>query len=303
MSTRTIYQRALKKSQRVLLKWRRAIFPLLPQRELFPSDVILHFGYHRCLTVYYEGIFSRLSKEFNFSFQNFFALHSYTGFEQAVVSGMGKRVVGLDNVSDINFAKFPGYKGSHFVRDPRDLIVSGYHYHLWTDEPRIIGKGTDPKRIDWEPIIRHPYFLQYVENERNKFPNNISYQEYLKSLDVERGLILEILWWQSIFEQMQKWQLNPLIIELKFEEIVGNEVEAFRKVFDHYEFHPKLKQRGLEIVDELSIKNQPSGERKHIRSGKPAQWKVEFTPLMKEVFRNLYGNLLIQFGYEQGNDW
>jgi hypothetical protein len=26
------------------------------------------------------------------------------------------------------------YRGSHMIRDPRDIVLSGYHYHLWTSE-------------------------------------------------------------------------------------------------------------------------------------------------------------------------
>ena len=48
----------------------------------------------------------------------------------------------LENETDLIFAnhsqleldELGDFVGSHMIRDPRDVIVSGYFYHLWTDE-------------------------------------------------------------------------------------------------------------------------------------------------------------------------
>ena len=34
----------------------------------------------------------------------------------------------------IDRAALPPYRGAHLIRDPRDIVVSGYFYHLWTEE-------------------------------------------------------------------------------------------------------------------------------------------------------------------------
>jgi Sulfotransferase domain len=291
-----IYKRIARKGEWAFCKWAGRIFPPLPQSALFPSDMIVHFSYHKCLTAYFGTIMWRLGEEFNFSVKHFRT--DLQDFEKAALFGKGKRVLSLNNSSGIDFAKFPSYKGSHFIRDPRDLVVSGYRYHLWTNEVWCVAPD-----FDWSEITGHPYFAQYIEQDHAKFPHHISYQEYLKKLDIERGLILELVWRQFGFTAMEEWQPNPNIIEFRYEDIVGNEVAAFRKIFEHYEFHPKLMRRGLQLVDEHSLKNTAKGEKSHVRKGTAAQWKSEFTPLVKDAFKKLNGDLLIHLGYEQNENW
>jgi hypothetical protein len=40
----------------------------------------------------------------------------------------------LSNHSKMDLAPLAPYRGIHVMRDPRDMIVSGYHYHKWTNE-------------------------------------------------------------------------------------------------------------------------------------------------------------------------
>ena len=189
---------------------------------------------------------------------------------------------------------YPDYRGSHFVRDPRDLIVSGYHYHLWTGEPWCIAPD-----FDWRRIVNHPFFKEYVAGDDKRAPQRISYRDYLNTLDKEKGMIVEMLWRQHHFEHVRNWNYqNTKIMELKYEDIIGNEVESFGKLFSHYEFHPKIIDRGLEIVEKLSLKNKKKSKTGHVRNGTTSQWAAEFSPLHEHVFNDLYGDLLATMGYK-----
>jgi hypothetical protein len=269
----------------------------LRQDELFPTDVILHFSHHKCLTGYFNLILSGLSDEFRFESR------SYTSdlerFTTAVLQTTGKRVLSLNNHSDIPFARFSSYRGSHFIRDPRDLIVSGYRYHLWTGYPWCI-----PPQFDWGKIPSHPLFTTAVEPDPRRFPQGISYREYLNQLDLERGLILELLWRQKFFQNMALWDAhNENIIELRYEEIIGNEAESFQRIFTHYQFHPQMVARGVALAEQLSLKNVKKKETGHVRKGSPRQWSTEFTPTVKQLFKELNGDLLITLGYEKDLAW
>ncbi len=290
------YRKVTRKGQRILRHWLGHLFPPLPQPDLFPSQVILHFSHHKCLTGYYNMIMGQLGEEFNFPMQHFGS--NVRRFETAVINARKKGEFSLNNTSDFDLAHFPEFRGSHFIRDPRDLIVSGYHYHLSTLESWCITQD-----YPWDETTRHPYFTSYVEADLQKFPKNVSYQDYLKTLDPERGILLELIWRQFGFTAMLSWKPNPYIIEFKYETIVGNEVESFRKIFEHYEFHPKLVKRGLTLVDAFSLKNIVKGENRHARKGTSGQWKSEFTPRVTEAFKNLNGNLLIHLEYEKDNHW
>jgi len=54
----------------------------------------------------------------------------YARFEHAALNDSPQRVLSVNNRSDIPWDRLPESRGSYFIRDPRDLVVSGYHYHL-----------------------------------------------------------------------------------------------------------------------------------------------------------------------------
>lgn len=41
----------------------------------------------------------------------------------------------------------------------------------------------------------------------------------------------------------------------------------------------------------------------HYRSGLPGNWRQHFTPELRRRFRERYGELLVQLGYERTEDW
>lgn len=277
----------------------RGLFSNIDEANLFQNNLIIHFTYHKCLTVYYDKVMRLLGIEFKFYTADFQSNHEQ--FEEAVSKNQRKKVLCLTNTGmvDINWKTLPEYRGSHFVRDPRDMIVSGYYYHLWTMEEWC----TDTK-FDWTRIIDHPFFSQYIESNKSKYPLNRSYKEYINTLDMEKGFILEMIFRGENFSQMENWNFNnPRILELKYEEIIGNEVECFRRLFEHYKFHPKLIDRGVEIAKKFRLEKNIKSNTGHVRNGKPRQWPKEFSPLVKDLFKKAYGNLLIQLGYEEDMKW
>lgn len=278
-----------------LLNMRNRLYPKalpLEQGLLFPSDLIVHFSYHKCLTSYYIAIIRQLAAEFGF-FSKHFNME-YDRFEDAAVNKREKRLVSLNN-RRVDWEKLQEYKGSHFIRDPRDLVVSGYYYNQWTTE-----KWCNDPNFDWADITGHPLFDKYVESDKTRYPKNISYKKYLRHLNREQGFILEIMRREDSFSQMREWNFeNHRIIEFKYEDIIGNEGECCRRIFKHYGFHPELIRRGVKIAEKYSLKNQKAKDsRFHVRNGMPGQWAREFSPFIKKLFMQFHGDLLRTLGYE-----
>jgi len=253
-----------------------------PNQAFSSPNIVLHFSYHKCLTAYYQRIMRRLGGTYYFDYQHFKS--DISSFDAKVKSAKRGGAYSVNNHSDIDFAGFPQYKGSHFIRDPRDLIVSGYKYHLRTKEIWAIDS-----KYDWNKITQHPYFAELVESNTAKWPNNISYQDYLNTLPKDRGIVLEMLWRLGGFKHMGEWDFNnPEIIEFKYEDIIGHEIEVFDQIFDHYGFSTKVKERGLELVDELSLKNMKKQEQSHVRHGGSRQWESELSQEHLKTFDQLY---------------
>ena len=134
----------------------------------FAQDVIVHVTYHKCLTLYYKRIMQRLAAEFPFVWKEYYG--NSTAFKQHALEGLGKRMLGLSDRDDVPWEQLPPYRGSHFIRDPRDLIISGYYYHLRAAEAWCIAPD-----FPWKHYVTRPFFEQ-VEPDPTKHPQNISYQ-------------------------------------------------------------------------------------------------------------------------------
>jgi hypothetical protein len=250
---------------------RRAIYPFTGGR----GPTIVHVTHHRVGTVWFGKVMSLVARQFGLSYQ---------------------RVVRDSAVLDAEILLYPhsrlfdrallgSFRGSHLIRDPRDVVVSGYHYHLWTHEK-------------WVHIPSPEY-------------GGISYQQYLRSLNPEDGIAAEIRRMaESNFVEMGAWNYaQPEFLELKYEDFIADEAEHFARMFRHYGFKQAAVERGVDLALRFSFQKMAGRsigavqEGSHLRSGKPGQWQEMFTPDHKALFRELNGDLLERLGYVSGNDW
>lgn len=241
-----------------------------------PEHLIVHCSHHKVGTVWFKRILERLAKEYG--------LNLYSGPQ----SGLPESAhVFLEEHSQVDPSQLRTFRGSHMVRDPRDIVISGYFYHLWTKE-------------EWANIPQERY-------------GNVSYQTYLNALPQSEGLIAEMNRFAleySDLRDMTCWDYdNPNFLELKYEETLNDEEETFRRLFSHYGFNAEAIEDGLRIADEISFKNykkkieKNKKQKSHLRSGKTGEWRDLFDESHKEHCKALMGDALIQLGYESDKDW
>jgi hypothetical protein len=177
------------------------------------------------------------------------------------------------------------FRASHMVRDPRDIAVSGYHYHLWTTER-------------WVHVPREEYGGQ-------------TYQEYLGSLDPNEGIAAEIRRLSGrLFKGMAAWDYaQPEFLELRYEDVIADEPTWFTRLFRHYGFTEEAVAESVSIAGGFSfskITGRKIGEQQqgdHLRSGRHGQWRDEFTPEHVTLFKELTGDLVVRLGYESDPGW
>ena len=262
----------------------------------FRGRLLAHFSYHKCLTLYFQRVMQRLATEFGFAWLPFY--DDATGFAEAALGRGDARLLVLTDSDTVPWQALPEFRGSHFVRDLRDLVVSGYHYHLWTREAWCTAPG-----FPWHRYTDRPEFA-WVEPDRSQRPTAGSYQSYLQQLGSERGLLMEMLFRTPCIEQLRRWDFGREdILELRYEDVVGNEEAAFSRLFEHYGFTPSAAARGSELVREFRLENQPRRERTHVRSGASGQWRAHFTPRHVDCAKALFGDVLTRLGYEDSDGW
>ncbi|MGH8615943.1 MAG: hypothetical protein ACREYF_29010 [Gammaproteobacteria bacterium] len=138
-----------------------------------------------------------------------------------------------------------------------------------------------------------------------RFPRGLSYQEYISTLDPDRGMILELIWRSRHFEQMRRWDFsNPRIMEMRYEDIIGNKADTFGRLLEHYGFAPPVVAHGGLRWPKGRVSSTARKTRRAMCAVvRRNRWEQEFTPLLRMPFKESAGDLLVQLGYEASMEW
>jgi hypothetical protein len=196
------------------------------------------------------------------------------------------QIVSVNNHA-IDLERFDHCRISRFIRDPRDLVVSGYFYHKRGAEHwcNIVG----PAKEDWE-VVNGSIPEQMGKDQ--------SFATYLQGVNKEDGLIAEIDFRANHFNSMLQWPTtDPRIKLFRYEDIIGNEQDVFADIFLFYGLSWLDRKLGMALASRFSAERQ-TGSLKHIRNPTAGQWKDHFTPKVSNHFERRYGELLERYGYE-----
>lgn len=273
-----------------------SIIPILRRLSGQPFDskngnLVIHCCHHRAGTLWFSRILKSIAKYYHLSFS--FADQKYFHQKPAII---------LDNHSHIDLSALPkSFRGSHIIRDPREMIISGYYYHLWTKE-----KWANIPIKELGPNIEQYWPLLPVSKI-----GCLTYKEYLNSLNKEEGIFAEIHRASTTcIRDMVAWNYrHPNFLELRYEDLLQDEEKSFLELFKHYNFSEQAINQSLGIALSYSFKKITGRdigqvkEKSHIRSGGLGQWKSEFSEAHKKYFKMLHGNDLINLGYEKDLYW
>lgn len=245
---------------------------------------LIHCSYHKCLTGYYARVMGAMfNKLMPWSggyrhFDSDIDLY-YENFTKYKVSSVNNHFLDLSRLGD--------YRITRFIRDPRDMIVSGYFYHKRGAEDwcNVVSPDRNSGKISSDIIL-------------DAMGTKHSFSTYLQSMNEEDGLIAEIEFRRKHFNSILEWPDNDKNIRLyKYEDILGNEEEVYRDMFKFYELSTVETFLGSYFSRRYSASNQ-KGKIKHIRNPESNQWKKHFTPRVQESFNEFNSELLTKLGYE-----
>ena len=253
-----------------------------------------HFSYHKCLTVYLQRVMrtlfdpkllnkirKQLGMERKFGYKHFKAFK-----EEFLLEFHKYRFASLNN-HFMDLSDLPNIPKSHFVRDPRDLVVSGYFYHKRGSESWVRISGPDEKDFR----IVNGVVPEAISDE-------MSLHSYLNSCSLEDGLMAEIQFRSDHFKNMLAWSCDSNnCIEFRYEDIIGNELEVFKKLFRHYGFGENLTRRGIKACEKYSAQRQQD-KLKHIRDPKPSQYLDVMPKKVLDYFNYHYKDLLLKYDYD-----
>jgi hypothetical protein len=233
-----------------------------------PCGLRVHCGHHRCGTVWFHRILRLVGDRLELN------------YHRGQQSDLPKTAdLFFQDHSNIDKASLPPFLGSHIRRDPRDLIVSAYHYHRWSKEP-------------------------WLHVPREKLGGR-TYQEELHSLNPEDGLIFEMeRSSHHNITMMLTWDYrDDRIFEIAYEDLIADEEAIFHRLFKHYQFQGEDHRTAVETALSQSFKRVAKRtigdvkEGSHMRSGAAGQWRDVFTPRHIAHFKKLFGEGLDELGY------
>ena len=92
------------------------------------------FGHHKCATAWIDIILTEICFHMRLNFK---IVHKIDHFQNYGTLGAFVRQKQVDflaytNANRQDITDLPIYRGFHVVRDPRDILVSAYHSHLYS---------------------------------------------------------------------------------------------------------------------------------------------------------------------------
>jgi len=265
--------------------------------------MIIHCGHHKCGSVLFGTVLRKIRKMLKLTFRGTKGPEKkgiYSSYDVVVFSN-----------STIDFARIEKpYTGTHMIRDPRDVIVSGYLYHARCKEEWCVNVPDTTKTPVEFPQIPYSQYLRPEKWKREYMHslNGSSYQDNINSRDQQEGLIFEMNnYGRWTIESMLAWNYeNPHIMELQFEEVMRDFMGSFEQVFSHYGFPTSISRELLGLIASENISNlseKEIQESQHIHSRQTSKWKEYFSPRHKALFKDMFGDALIKLGYESNNNW
>lgn len=197
------------------------------------------------------------------------------------------------------------YRGFHVIRDPRDILVSSYFSDRYS----------------------HPVY-------REEFAQ---FRERLEEVPLEDGMRLELNRRTGEFEALEGWNYdNPRVYETRYEDLTARPYDEFVKILGFLGIampesavesakiraNRALRRAGLSlhtrgippdflrsVIDRQSFQKL-SGRQKgqedpksHYRKGVAGDWVNYLTGENKELFKDRWGRLTMDLGYEKDLSW
>lgn len=267
-------------------------------------DLRVYFGHARSASSWIIWIVERLCSRMG---MNYGSLYKQTLSKYKTIDNFVKQK-GLDFLlfpeGNIRKAKSisRNYRGFHVIRDPRDMLVSGYFFFR---------KGHKTKG--------HPKMAEFQKDVANLKGDSLM----LKTMEFLR----------PYFNNLTTWDYaNPNILELKYEYLVKDPINQFHLIFNHLDLRDgdkcpsqyevlinRMYNRGLSPIrfrydkfckkeieyvvntyDFMKMSRLDKKRKKgtpHYRKGAASVWKEHLSDEMLEVFNNMYPDLLDKTGY------
>lgn len=172
----------------------------------------------------------------------------------------------------------------HVIRDPRDLLVSGFFWHM--SPASQANAAANPWAGDRHRRLR-------------------------ARPDKESALLQDLDFAECYFAALREWDYGrDDILELRYEDMVADVPGFFRRSAAFLGLTRLPPDEFDAIVERHGYARQTGGRPPGVeaadhkyRKGMAGDWRNHFTPRLTAAFKERHGDLLTKLGYETGHDW
>jgi hypothetical protein len=263
---------------------------------------LIVFSYHKSGTTLFWYVMTKVSERLGLTLVNHYGLVDHLEPEPDIV---------LLPHSMLRAPLDRPYRAIRLIRDPRDIWVSGYLYHLRCDEGWCINTDIDPTPpIAW-PKIDHSAGHWTEDRKRHylQWLGRKSYQQNLLDRSLADGLDFELEGYTGCtLAAMREWPLNEAdALDVKLEDVMADFDGAMLAIFDHFGFTAEQTETALEVARSEDVNRMDDAtvsDRLQIHSRKISKWRDVLTPAQVAHFEASHGDLIRELGYElSGATW
>jgi hypothetical protein len=260
------------------------------------SPQLLVFSYHKSGTSLFLHVMTKVSDRLGLTLANHYGLVDRLGLEPDVI---------LLPHSVLRAPLDRPYRAIRLIRDPRDIWVSGYLYHLRCDEGWCRNTDLDPTPpIGWPQVdysVAHwpeDWKRRYLERL-----NGQSYQQNLASRSLADGLDFELDGYTGCtMATMRQWKLNGAdTLDVRLEVLMADFDGEMLRIFDHFGFTAAQSQAALEVARSEDVRRMDEaamGARPQIYSRTLSKWRDILPAAQIARFEARHGDLIRELGYE-----
>ncbi len=225
---------------------------------------------------------------------------------------------GFSNLLIPDVAKFElATGGSHNYSLPRDmfsrfknmLVVTKMHVHGSEHNVEVLRKAGVKYVIMYRDLrdvaVSHYYYVKQT-------PWHPEYPVYA-SLTLQEGLgefaqnkLSDFTGWVRSWHVYRDPEMSIIV---RYEDMLDNTLDIVTKVAEHFELDSR-RETIQRIVTANSFERLSRGRKRgdtdyksFFRSGTSGNWKRYLTPEINELYKDIIGDFLIEFGYEKDNSW
>ncbi|HAW20585.1 MAG TPA: hypothetical protein DCX14_10420 [Flavobacteriales bacterium] len=193
----------------------------------------------------------------------------------------------------------------HVIRDPREVIVSGFRYHLLSNEEWL--HISNPSAVDFDiwksPLLDSKVFESWV-NRMLLLIGSANYQERLKETNEDKGLVFEMNGIAFItIHSMLSWPSFDNCLEIKLEDVISDFHSVWARILKRIGFTGIRLICALELIakhDIAQIQRNRLRLPSHVTAPKvgQSQWPLIANENHNALYTDLFGNAHEQLGYK-----